>query len=609
MAKNSLLPEIFWSYKSLWLNLFTFAAAFFSAFFFINDEISFFLYATIYAFSYLVWSGKRHLISHIGLDYFGLFAKRVSFFLLALFLSKFLLSYMNIRLEVTQILTAYAVAEFVILVVSAGVGLILRHRRLSQIYASPIIIFGAGNAGTQIVEQLRDMYSVNVVALIDDDDSKIGGFIAGVQVVSRQKAHDIIKQKGVRDILVAVPGLSLEELNIISELYSPLGVVVKTLPSERAGAPNVDIGDFVGLDLDELLGRSSAAVRGAELCNLKDVTVVISGGAGSIGSELTRICLHEGAAKVIVLDNSEFNLYQLSQSVEEDFMSNGTLLLKLIDIKDSQAVNSIFSAFDVDLVFHAAAYKHVPLVEDNIFSAVENNIFGTDVICEACCSHGVKQMVLVSTDKAVRPTNVMGATKRVAELLLSWYQGRYPKIKFCAVRFGNVIGSSGSVIPKFSKQIRSGGPVTITHPEITRYFMSNREACELVVTASGISVGGETFILDMGTPVKIYDVAKKMIESAGYVVAKDDAASGITIQTTGLRPGEKLYEELLVDSTAVSTEHPKIYKASEPLPDALKLEHTILELRGLAELRDEDALKACMALVVEGFRYENGLNA
>jgi FlaA1/EpsC-like NDP-sugar epimerase len=427
--------------------------------------------------------------------------------------------------------------------------------RSTSRHGEPVVVLGAGFSGVQLLEQLARSAQWHAVALLDDDRRKLGRVISGVKVVgTTADIARVCARYGAGTVIIAMPSAPVEVRRRLFDECRSVGLEVLTVPSfdemlsEGRRVENVrpvQIGDLLGRDavtLDE--SGISALLRGR--------VVLVSGAGGSIGSELCRQILRFNPARLVLFEQSEFLLYQLLEefSLRDDF---GVVLPVIGDVRDPVRVASTLSQYRPAILFHAAAYKHVPLMEDiNAWEAVRNNAYGTLVLGSAAVEHGVDTFVMVSTDKAVNPTNVMGATKRAAEIVCAGLQRR-GRTRFEIVRFGNVLGSAGSVIPKFQEQIRRGGPVTVTHPEMIRYFMSIPEAAQLVLQAAAMGKGGEIFVLDMGKPVRITDLARDLIRLSGFTEQQ------IPIQFTGLRPGEKLYEELLADGeTTVSTPHPKL---------------------------------------------------
>lgn len=427
------------------------------------------------------------------------------------------------------------------------------------------MIIGAGETGSMIIKEMKsapETSGIPVVA-IDDNRAKRGSRIHGVKVVGgRESIIRAAARYNVDQILLAIPTSKKKDLQEILQICSKTGCQLKTVPEYSEVLENgVDTQSIRDVEITDLLGRDEITLDVDEICGyLKDKTVLVTGGGGSIGSELCRQIALFNPKKIIIFDIYENNAYDLQNELLMRFKRLNLEVL-IGSVRDAVRVNHVFEVCRPDVVFHAAAHKHVPLMELSPGEAVKNNVFGTLNVAKAADKYGVKRMVLISTDKAVNPTNVMGATKRICELIIQYFS-RHSKTDFVAVRFGNVLGSNGSVIPLFKKQIASGGPVTVTHPDIIRYFMTIPEAARLVLQAGGMAKGGEIFVLDMGQPVKIADLARNLIRLSGYEPDVD-----IKIVYTGLRPGEKLYEELLLDSEGgcAKTSHELIYIGT-PIP-------------------------------------------
>jgi FlaA1/EpsC-like NDP-sugar epimerase len=366
----------------------------------------------------------------------------------------------------------------------------------------------------------------------------------------------------------------------------------------------VSTSDLRELDIDDLLGREPVAPNHILLGrNITHKVVLVTGAGGSIGSELCRQILSVNPSTLVLIEQSEFALYEIQQELQEKVEDSGTLLVPILaSVRDAQRLREIFTDWKPDTVYHAAAYKHVPLVEHNPIEGIRNNTLGTLTAAQAAAEHEVSDFVLISTDKAVRPTNIMGASKRLAEMALQALAATSPKTRFSMVRFGNVLGSSGSVVPKFRRQIRDGGPITLTHPDITRYFMTIPEAAQLVIQAGAMAKGGDVFVLDMGDPVKIIDLATRMIELSGLCVRDNSNPEGdIEIEITGLRSGEKLFEELLIGNNPRPTSHPRIMKAHEEFLAWSELRGKLLQLETLLEQRDVAGTKDLLIELVSGY--------
>jgi len=473
-----------------------------------------------------------------------------------------------------------------------------------------LLIYGAGHSGMQIASALRQSGQYFLAGYIDDSTQYQGSNINGLMVYPPKEISRLIDTHGVTDILLAMPSIDRAKRNAILSDLRQLQVHVRSLPDlVDLAQGHVTVLDIKELDPDDLLGREPVAPnRGLIEKNIFGKTVLISGAGGSIGSELCRQILQVGPKQLLLLDHSEYGLYAIESELRTQLNANPGLKTELIpllgNVRDAERLEVIFTKWSIDTVYHAAAYKHVPLVEHNPSEGLQNNVLGTLNLAQAAKKHHTTNFVLISTDKAVRPTNVMGATKRFAELVLQALANEENSgTCFSMVRFGNVLGSSGSVVPLFREQIRAGGPVTLTHAEVTRYFMTIPEAAQLVIQAGAMAKGGEVFVLDMGQPVKIYDLAKRMVELSGLSVKNPQTGAGdIEIVVTGLRPGEKLYEELLIGEDPTSTTHPRIMMAREDfLPwEALRAELALLQ-EGLSK-DDFQMLVGQLQRLVNGYQ-------
>jgi len=431
----------------------------------------------------------------------------------------------------------------------------------------PILIYGAGESAHYLVIQLNKSSQFKPVAFINNNTRLHNIVLGGLKVYPAAQVPSLIKKYGIKKILLALDNSNLHERAKIVRMLEPFSVQVQTIPP-LADIINgkAQINEFRDIQIEELLGRESVAPINELLeMNITGKVVMVTGAGGSIGSEICRQILKTKPVSLILFERSEFNLYKINEELTHIANNAGVKLVPILgSINNSALLENIMKSFKVFTVFHAAAYKHVPLVEHNIIEGTNNNLFGTKKAAEAAIAANVSNFVLISSDKAVRPTNVMGATKRLAELVLQALALEQSITRFSIVRFGNVLDSSGSVVPKFREQIRNGGPITVTHPEITRYFMTISEAAQLVLQASALAKGGDVFVLEMGEPVKILNLAYEMTFLSGHSIRTDDNPSGdIEIKFTGLRPGEKLYEELLVGDNCEGTIHPRILRAHE----------------------------------------------
>ena len=492
----------------------------------------------------------------------------------------------------------------------------------------PVIIYGAGSSGMQLLAALQSGDQYLPVAFVDDGHKLLGSTVHGVRVYGPNSLYELVEAFSVRQILLAIPSATHAERKEILNKLEHLPVHVKTVPDlfdMVSGKVGVD--EIRDIDIEDLLGRDivppDPELLGA--C-IKSRSVLVTGAAGSIGSELCRQILAIGPSRLVLLDSFEYGLYELEQELltklelmrlesgESNFVE---LHAALGSVGSESFVRDVMQRYKIETVYHVAAYKQVPMVENNIVEGVRNNIFGTLATAQAAQESGVKDFVFISTDKAVRPTNYMGATKRFTEQVLQALAQRgietadgvrgsdIAPTLFSMVRFGNVLGSSGSVVPLFRRQISMGGPVTVTHPEVTRYFMTVQEAAQLVIQAGSMATGGDVFVLDMHDPIRIVDLAKKMVHLMGYDVRDENSYRGdIAIEYTGLRPGEKLYEELLIGESVTGTDHPKIMRAEEETLSWQELKPLIDRLAQACESANSEEIRQVLLSAVAGFKPE-----
>ena len=476
-----------------------------------------------------------------------------------------------------------------------------------------VLIYGAGASGRQLLLALANSVEFRAVAFVDDDPSFHGVMIRDVKVHSPDCIEDVIKKYGISRILLAVPSASRGTRAKLIERLEPLGLPVLTIPGMTDlvdGKMKID--ELQDVKIEDLLGRDAVTpVQSLLTANITGKVVMVTGAGGSIGSELCRQIIMQAPAKLVLFEASEFALYEIDKEL------NGTIAAMQLDVQllpvlgsvvDQQRLQRMMESYKVQTVYHAAAYKHVPLVEFNVIEGLRNNLFGTWHTAEAAIAAGVETFVLISTDKAVRPTNVMGTTKRLAELTLQALAKRQQRTRFCMVRFGNVLGSSGSVVPLFRKQIKKGGPITLTHEDITRYFMTIPEAAQLVIQAGSMGEGGDVFVLDMGEPVRIYDLARKMVHLMGLELKNKQNPNGdIEIKITGLRPGEKLYEELLIGDDEKPTRHPRIKAANEVYLSWTDMQALLSELSEASINYDLEKIRTLMLSAPTGFNPTDGI--
>jgi len=479
---------------------------------------------------------------------------------------------------------------------------------INLILKKNVIIYGAGSAGRQLSQALLLSGEYKHVAYIDDNLLIDKTYINNIPVFAFSKIQLLINNNDVDEVFLALPSISRRQKKEIIDKLNKFPLLVRSLPSVSALAQGkVKIDDLLEIEDSDLLGRVPVLANESLLkINIFDKVVLVTGAGGSIGSELCRQILSLKPKTLILFELSESSLYQIEQELLQSTDTNVKVLAILGSIRDKARLKKIFNRFQVQTIYHAAAYKHVPLVEFNQSEGVLNNTIGTMVVAEAAISANIENFVLISTDKAVRPTNTMGATKRIAELILQALAKQSHNTCFSMVRFGNVLGSSGSVIPTFRKQIKNGGPVTVTDKNIVRYFMSIPEAVELVIQSGAMSKGGEVFVLDMGSPVRIYDLAVKMIKMSGLKVCDEQNPEGdIEIAYTGLRPGEKLYEELLVGDNVSSTQNSLIMSAKEKMIDWDVLRPILNRLQESALSSDQSNIRSLLIEIVPEFKPQS----
>jgi len=452
-----------------------------------------------------------------------------------------------------------------------------------------VLIYGAGQTGQQLAAALFTDINYQPVAFIDDNPTLHGLNMSTLKVYAPSRVNDIVRRMGVDRIVLAMPSASQASRARIRYRLRNTGCEIQNLPSFSQIVSKGLVNEAVqfSYSLTDLLGRSKFEDNLPELDTAYlDRVVLVTGAGGSIGSELCRQIMVRGPKKLILLDHSEFHLYNIHRELE-NLDTNIEIVSILGSVCEPSLIAVIFCSHGINVVFHAAAYKHLPIVEENIIEGIRNNVLGTKIVADTARDHGVERFILVSTDKAVRPTSIMGSTKRLAELVVQDLAVRHNKPLYSMVRFGNVLGSSGSVIPLFEEQISRGGPVTVTHSDITRYFMTISEAARLVMTAGSLARGGDMFVLDMGKPVPIDALARQMIDGAGFSVRDEHNPDGdIEIIYTGLRPGEKLHEELLIGSDMLTTPHPKILRAQEEHLSEIEIANALNELRRAITSRD-----------------------
>jgi FlaA1/EpsC-like NDP-sugar epimerase len=477
---------------------------------------------------------------------------------------------------------------------------------------TPVIIYGAGESGTQLVTALDGSSEFRAVGFVDDEPSLVGSIIAGRRVHSPGQIEALAEKHGVKDVFLAFPSASRERRKKVIELLNSRPLRIKTIPSMAdllSGTQS--IATLREIEVDELLQRDAVDPMLDLYSSVRGKSVLVTGAGGSIGSELCRQVMKADPKQVVLFEISEIALYLIEQELSAACEGSDIQIVAVLgSVCDARRLEFAMREHGVQTVFHAAAYKHVPLVEANPIEGVRNNTMGTRIVADVAQRCGVERVMLVSTDKAVRPPNVMGASKRMAELAMLEAHNRQSTTIFSMVRFGNVMGSSGSVIPLFKRQLAVGGPLTVTHPEVIRYFMTIPEAAQLVVQASSMATGGDVFLLDMGEPVRIVDLARQMIHLSGLEVRDENNPGGdIEIAFTGLRPGEKLFEELLVNADSLATSHPKIMRAMDAPMAGAAISAAMDELERAVDRYDVDAAMAVLNRTVEGFAPQRGASS
>ena len=478
-------------------------------------------------------------------------------------------------------------------------------------FLKKILVYGAGSAGQQLLSALANSNELKIVGFLDDDKQLHGQFLQGQKIYSPLKIDYLIKSKEAKLVLLALPSISRSRRNEILKNLSNYPLQVQTLPTVADIIQGrVSLSDIKDLEVDDILNRDEVLPNTELLSkNITSKVVLVTGAGGSIGSELSRQIVKQNPEKLLLLELNEFALYKI---YEELNIANANLKIipLLVNVQDQTKVNEIFKIYKVNTVYHAAAYKHVPLVEVNISESIKNNVFATLAVTKAAISQSVENFVLISSDKAIRPTNIMGASKRLAELCV---QGLHKneknnKTKMSIVRFGNVLESSGSVIPKFKKQIKDGGPITLTHPDVTRYFMTLTEASQLVIQAGAMSKDCDVFVLDMGDSIKIKDLIYRIVKLSGLSVKDENNKEGdIEIKIIGLQAGEKLYEELLLGDNSQKTQHAKIQKAQDPFIPFNQLEVDLNNLRTLSDHNKVFEIKELLSKIVKNYHSNSAI--
>ncbi|MBW4964218.1 polysaccharide biosynthesis protein [Sulfitobacter sp. CW3] len=556
-----------------------------------------------------VWALRLHRIKLNAFDTHSISNIGVAAILLAF--SAMVLSYL-LNLSAPRSVPVLLGLFFCLLAVSARLGGLSFLRWASERGGDrkPVAIYGAGAAGIQLAAALRQASEARPVFFVDDNPNLHGLMVAGLPVHDPALLPQLVEKRHIAQILLAAPSMPKERRDEVLAKLSTYKAEVQVLPSYvelMSGKGLVE--SLRTVAPDQLLGRDKVALDTPEIAKTYAGRVVmVTGAGGSIGSELCRQLLNCNPARIILFEQGEFQLYSIDQELQAEAKAIGIpVIARLGSVTNKARVAGVIAEEAVEIILHAAAYKHVPLVEENELEGARNNVLGTQIVAEAAAEANLERFILVSTDKAVRPTNIMGATKRMAELVVQDTQTRHGAIKFAMVRFGNVLGSSGSVLPLFQKQIARGGPVTVTHKDVTRFFMTIPEAARLVLLAGAYAKGGDVFVLDMGEPQKIIDIAHRMITLSGRKVKDLQTGDGdIEIIVTGLRPGEKLYEELLIDDDSLlPTPHPKILRAQEAMLSQIEVASMLRELQESITKADTVRLRRLIAARVEGYHVQS----
>lgn len=556
----------------------------------------------------IIWALRLHRIKLNAFDTHSM--SNIGLAALLLAVSAILLSYM-MDLFAPRSVPLLLGLFFYIFAISSRLGGLALLRNLAERGRDrkPVAIYGAGAAGIQLAAALRQASEARPVFFIDDNPNLHGLMVAGLPVHGPDKLAKLIDARGIQQILLAVPSMPVERRHELISKLKVYDVEVQVLPSyiEMMSGKGL-VQSLRTVAPDQLLGRDKVALDTPAIAKTYAGRVVmVTGAGGSIGSELCRQLLNCNPARIILFEQGEFQLYSIDQELQAEAKSTGIpIIARLGSVTNKARVAGVIAEEGVEIILHAAAYKHVPLVEDNELEGARNNVIGTQVVAEAAAEAKLERFILVSTDKAVRPTNIMGATKRMAELVVQDTQTRNRTTKFAMVRFGNVLGSSGSVLPLFQRQIARGGPVTVTHKDVTRFFMTIPEAARLVLLAGAYATGGDVFVLDMGEPQKIIDIAHRMITLSGRKVKDPETGEGdIEVKVTGLRPGEKLYEELLIDDDSLlPTPHAKILRAQEGMLSQIEVASMLRELQNAITDADTSRLRRLIATRVEGYHVQ-----
>jgi len=574
----------------------------------VDELILFYSASFISIVVFYVFNLYRGMVRYTGLEDFFLMMKATIVYSLSWGTIAFLTSIDGIPRSVVFI--NWIILLFLIFSSRIAISFFLRSQFSRGLNKKRVVIYGAGSAGQQLMKILQNFSKMKLVGFFDDSKKLIGRSINAVPIYNPKDLNKILDRKKVDELFLAIPSINKkDQKSILDRIISECSIKVKTLPAltDLINGKSFSFNDLHDINIDELLGREKIVHDSSLLTkNIKNKVVMVTGAGGSIGSELSRQVIRHHAKKLILFEQNELALYSIDKELGA---SNHKKIVSILgSVYDKKRLIEVVSAFKVQTIYHAAAYKHVPMVEYNISEGLKNNVIGTLNCAKVAISQNVETFVLISTDKAVRPTNTMGASKRIAELIIQALSEKAKSTKFSIVRFGNVLGSSGSVIPLFKSQIESGGPVTVTDEKIIRYFMTIPEAVELVIQAGSLGLGGEVFVLDMGEPVKILDLAEKMIRLSGLTPkTKNNPEGEIEIRFTGLRPGEKLFEELLIEDNVICTKHAMIMIAQESFIPWIKLQQEIRNMEKLISNYDYLALRDSMRNLIPEYSPQCGI--
>ena len=576
----------------------------------IQTNILSFIIPFFFTFFYFIWSGFYRSLMKFFDSKDSIFRALIGSFIFgSIWGASYLSQYEIIRTDYlsTVILQSFLLSAvfYAFLQISRDIAQLIIYPKNELFNGKPVLIYGAGSAGNELYQAIKVNSAIRVIGFYDNSPNLSGAEINNIQIYSKQKHIRKLSEKypGM-EIYLAIPSLSTNERRTIISSLEGYRVAIRSMPAlHEIVEDEKALLQMQELSIDDILPRK--IVRKSDV-RFNKKTVLITGAGGSIGSEIVRQILRGNPKKIVLFELSEINLYSIESEVNaiKKSKSISTEVIAILgDVKNKDRLSEILQRHSVDIIYHAAAYKHVPIVEyfENIIEGIKNNIFGTKSVCDAAIENNIFKVVVVSTDKAVRPTNVMGASKRFAEMIVQSLNNQNRDHIFCMVRFGNVLNSSGSVIPLFRKQISEGGPITLTDKRVTRFFMTITEASSLVIQAGEFAEGGDVFILDMGEQVKILDLAEKLIYLSGRNIKQESSGEGIEIQEVGLRPGEKLFEELLISGEEIKTSNEKIFKSKEKFLSNEELEKSINELKKAIDKSDHLKIKEILKNTVEGY--------